>query len=91
MKFILYIIYAILISLVNISWGNAVAFVLNVFYLIIFLIILTICLLIFLTELTKVFFKKLLLALLYLPTIIYLLFKASVFLTDFFDKFQPPW
>jgi len=91
MKFIFYIIYAILISLINISWGNAVVFAINVFYFGIFLIALTICLLVFILQLTKVFLKKLLLAVIYLPTIIYLLFKASVFLTEFFDKFSPPW
>jgi len=91
MKFIPYIIYAILISLVNITWGNAVVFAINVFYLALFLVVSIICLLVFLTSVTKSFLKKLLLAGLYLPVIIYLLVKASIFLTEFFDKFRPPW
>jgi hypothetical protein len=84
MKFLFYTIYVILISLINISVSNAVAFAINAFYFCFISLILTICLLIYLKYLTKVFLKKLLLATVYLPIIIFIVFKVSVFLTEFF-------
>jgi hypothetical protein len=84
MKFLFYTIYVILISLINISVGNAVVFAINVFYFCFISLILTILLLIFLKYLTKLFLKKVLLALVYFPIIIFIFFKVSIFLTEFF-------
>lgn len=90
MKFILYIIYVIILSLLNIVWGNAVSFAISCFYFTIFILSLLLSCILYGLSLTKLLFFKAILTTIYLPIIIYGLFKLSVFLTDYFDKFNPP-
>jgi hypothetical protein len=90
MTFLFYVIYVILISWLSIIVGNIIVFIINLFFLGLFTAALIICSLVYGTHLAKVFFKKCILASLYLPIIIYIIFKLSIFFIDFFDKFNTP-
>ena len=90
MTFLFYVIYIILLSWVSIIVGNTIVFIINLLFLGLFILSLIICCLVYGTHLAKLLFKKIILASLYFPTIIYLIFKFSIFLIEFFDKFNTP-
>jgi hypothetical protein len=90
MTFLFYVIYVILISWLSIIIGNIIVFIINLFFLGFFILALIICSLVYGTHLAKVLFKKCILVSLYFPIIIYTIFKLSIFLIDFFDKFNTP-
>ena len=84
--FIFYTLYIIIISLFSILGGLTVA---GAMYLYIFTLV-SLLLLISAFTATKYLFKKILLGSLYIPIMIYVIFKFSIFLTEYFDKFNPP-
>ena len=90
MTFIFYIIYIILISLISILWGLTVAGAIYLYFFTLVSLTLLLIALVYGIEATKYLLKKILLASMYLPIFIYFMFKVSIFLTDFFDKFPPP-
>jgi hypothetical protein len=88
--FIFYLIYVIIISLLSIIFLSATALAIEILYLCFFTLTLLVILIIYGTELAKLLLKKAVLASLYLPSIIYIVYKLTIFLIEFFDKFNPP-
>lgn len=69
---------------------NATALAIGILYLCFFTLTLLIITIIYGTALAKIIFNRIILASLYLPIIIYIAFKLTIFLIEFFDKFNPP-
>lgn len=90
MNFILYVIIVIVISLVNIIVENTIMFTITVTVATLLTIAFSIQALKAGAKFIKYLSGKFLLASIYLPIIIYLIFKLSIFLIDYFDKFNPP-
>lgn len=90
MKFIIYILITIIISLINIFIGIVIISALGLFDFSIISAAILFCSFILSIRFTKIMYKKVLLTLFYGPIIFYIIFKLSIIIIEFFNKFNPP-